>query len=134
MLFRGDNALLSMILNVMKIQYVNRLDTEVVRIGREAPRLAGQEKGDETSLQRGVFSKRFPKGKHPRFEFAPRDDRSSENEPNRVENDRDTSLQSWKFLTLFLPRRSSGRRAATRAPRPRRGGGSGRGPSACGGS
>ena len=52
-----------------------------------------------------MFSKRFPREKHPRFGFAPRDDRSSKNEPNRVENDRDTSLQSWKFLTLFLPRR-----------------------------
>ena len=41
---------------------------------------------------------------HPRFEFAPRDDRSSKNEPNRVENDRDMSLQSWEFRTLFLPR------------------------------
>ena len=71
MLFRGDNALLSMILNVMKIQYVNRLDTEVVRIGREAPRLAGQEKGDETSLQRGVFSKRFPRGEHGTLRVRP---------------------------------------------------------------
>ena len=49
----------------------------------------GQEKGDSTSLQRGFFSKRFPRRKHPRFEFAPRDDRSSKHEPNRVENDRD---------------------------------------------
>ena len=52
-----------------------------------------------------MFSKRRPREKHPRFEFAPRDDRSSKNEPKRVENDRDTSLQSWEFLTLFLPRR-----------------------------
>ena len=37
-----------------------------------------------------VCSKRFPRGKHPGFEFAPRDDRSSQNEPKRVENDRDT--------------------------------------------
>ena len=51
-----------------------------------------------------MFSKRSPREKHPRFEFAPRDDRSSKNEPKRVENDRDTSLQSWKSLTLFLPR------------------------------
>ena len=36
-----------------------------------------------------VFSKRPPRGKHPRFEFAPRDDRSSKNEPKRVETDRD---------------------------------------------
>ena len=54
-----------------------------------------------------VFSKRYPREKHPRFEFAPRDDRSSKNEPKRVENDRDTSLQSRTFLTLFLPRRST---------------------------
>ena len=54
-----------------------------------------------------VFSKQSPRGKHPRFEFVPRDDRSSKNEPNRVENDRDMSLQSWEFLTLFLPRSSS---------------------------
>ena len=32
----------------------------------------------------------IPRRKHPRFEFAPRDDRSSKNEPNRVEIDRDT--------------------------------------------
>jgi hypothetical protein len=30
--------------------------------------------------------------KHPRFESAPRDDRSSKNQPKRVENDRDKSL------------------------------------------
>ena len=53
MLFRGDNALLSMILNVMKIQYVNRLDTEVVRIGREAPRL-GCVIGDAEDLTASV--------------------------------------------------------------------------------
>ena len=51
-----------------------------------------------------MFSKRFQRGKHPRFEFAPRDDRSSKNEPKRAENDRATSLQSWECLTLFLPR------------------------------
>ena len=35
-------------------------------------------------------SKQRPRGMPPRFEFAPRDDRSSKNEPKRVENDRDT--------------------------------------------
>ena len=64
-----------------------------------------------------VFSKRFPKEKHPRFELAPRDDRSSKNEPKRVENDRDTSLQSWEFLTLFPPRREAPRRAPAGARR-----------------
>ena len=39
-----------------------------------------------------AFSKRYPRGKPPRFEFAPRHDRSSKNEPHRVENDRATSL------------------------------------------
>ena len=32
------------------------------------------------------------KGRHPRFAFAPRDDRSSKNERHRVEHDRDTRL------------------------------------------
>ena len=35
-------------------------------------------------------SKQRPRDKHPRFEFAPRDDRSSKNEPKRLETDRDT--------------------------------------------
>ena len=30
--------------------------------------------------------------------------RSSKNKPNRAGNDRDGSFQSWKCLTLFLPR------------------------------
>ena len=37
-----------------------------------------------------VVSKHRPREKHSRFEFAPRDDRSSQNEPKRVETDRDT--------------------------------------------
>ena len=47
---------------------------------------------------------RVPEKKHPRVESAPRDDRSSKNEPKRAETDRDTSLQSWKVRTLVLPR------------------------------
>ena len=37
-----------------------------------------------------VFSKQFPRGKHPRFEFAPGEERSSKHEPHRGEIDRDT--------------------------------------------
>ena len=36
-----------------------------------------------------------------RFEFAPRDDRSSKNEPNRVETDRDTSLAKLEMSHPF---------------------------------
>ncbi|KAH8050609.1 hypothetical protein JL722_11265 [Aureococcus anophagefferens] len=64
MLFRGDNALLSMILNVMKIQYVNRLDTEVVRIGREAPRLGcviGDAEDLTASVARDLRKRDLPK-------------------------------------------------------------------------
>ena len=50
----------------------------------------GRETGHSTSLQRGVFSKHLPRGKHPCFGFAPKDDRSSKSEPHRVEHDRDT--------------------------------------------
>ena len=46
-------------------------------------RWPGQDTGDST----WVFSKGLPRGTRPRFEFAPRDDRSSKNEPNRVEHD-----------------------------------------------
>ena len=63
---------------------------------------AGKECFDVASTW--VISKQRPRGTHPRFEVAPRDDRSSKNEPKRVENDRDASLQSWDFLSLFLPR------------------------------
>ena len=43
-----------------------------------------------------MFLKQRPREEHPRFEFAPRDARSSKNEPNRAENDRDTTVfKSW---------------------------------------
>ena len=75
---------------------------------RRGERAAGQEQGDQTSLQRVFFSKQRPKETHPRFEFAPRDDRSSKNEPNRVEIDRDTRFRKvGQRLTLVLPRSPS---------------------------
>ena len=58
--------------------------------------LAGQETGDSTSLQRGCFRSDSREERMARFEFVPRDGRSSKNEPKRVENDRATSLlKSW---------------------------------------
>ena len=51
----------------------------------------GQQKGDSMSLQRDCSARAFQK-QHPRFESAPRDDRSSKNQPKRAENDRDRSL------------------------------------------
>jgi hypothetical protein len=39
-----------------------------------------------------VFRARAFRKKHPRFETVPRDDRSSKNQPKRVENGRDMSL------------------------------------------
>ena len=53
---------------------------------------AGQEKGDSTSLQRECSARARFGNQHPRFESAPRDDRSSKNQPKRAENDRDRSL------------------------------------------
>ena len=53
---------------------------------------AGQEQGDSTSPQRGCSRSESREESMARFEFAPRDDRSSKNEPNRVENDRDRRL------------------------------------------
>ena len=47
----------------------------------------------------------IPRGKHPRLGFVPRDDRSSKNEPNRLENDRDMSLQSLDISHPVPPRR-----------------------------
>ena len=55
-----------------------------------------------------MFRARAFRKKHPRVESAPRDDRSSEFNYKRVENDRDMSLLSWKFRTLFLPRSMAG--------------------------
>ena len=52
----------------------------------------GAAKGDSTSLQRESSARARCKRKHPRFESAPRDDRSSKNKPKRVENGRDMSL------------------------------------------
>ena len=57
----------------------------------DAASLSGQDKGDSTSLQRECSARAFRK-QHPRVESAPRDDRSSKNQPKRAENDRDRSL------------------------------------------
>ena len=51
-----------------------------------------------------MFRARAFRKQYPRFESAPRDDRSSKSQPKRVENGRDRSLQSWEFRTLLLPR------------------------------
>ena len=59
---------------------------------REDARAPGQDKGDSTSLQRECSARARSGKKHPRFESAPRDDRSSKNQPKRVENGRDMSL------------------------------------------
>ena len=70
-----------------KARVMARLTTAIEARRRDAAALgsarskAGQETGDSTSLQRGCFMEQFSKEKHPRFEFAPRDDRSSKNEP-----------------------------------------------------
>ena len=53
---------------------------------------AGQQKGDSTSLQRECSARARSETKHPSFETVPRDDRSSKNQPKRVENGRDMSL------------------------------------------
>ena len=53
---------------------------------------SGRERGDSTSLQRDFFRARAFREKHPRFETAPRDDRSSENQPKRAERGRERSL------------------------------------------
>ena len=53
---------------------------------------AGQDKGDSTSLQRECFARARSGKKHPRFETVPRDDRSSKNQPKRVEIGRARSL------------------------------------------
>ena len=50
----------------------------------------GQHMGDSTSLRRGCSRSDAREASMARFEFAPRDARSSKNEPKRVENDRDT--------------------------------------------
>ena len=50
----------------------------------------GQEEGDPTSLQRGCLRSKAREKSMARFEFAPGDDRSSKNEPSRVESNRDT--------------------------------------------
>ena len=54
---------------------------------------SGRENIDSSSLRHECRARAFQK-KHPRVESAPRDDRLSKNEPKRVENDRDRSLQS----------------------------------------
>ena len=53
---------------------------------------AARDKGDSTSLQREFSACARSGKKHPRFETVPRDDRSSKNQPKRVENGRDKSL------------------------------------------
>ena len=79
-----------------------RDDDARVEVSRPADR-AGTGSFDVASTW--VFSKRCPRDKHPRLGFAPRDDRSSKNEPNRVENDRDTRFYKvGQRLTRFLPR------------------------------
>ena len=75
-----------------------------------SPLMAAAVRGHVQGRKR-VIQRRFnvggleatPERKHPCFKFALRDDRSSKNEPKRVENDQDTSLQSWEFLTLSCP-------------------------------
>ena len=52
----------------------------------------GQDKGDSTSLQRECSRARAFRKQHPCFESAPRDDRSSKNQPKRVETGRARSL------------------------------------------
>ena len=54
--------------------------------------LPGQHKSDSSSLQCECFARARYRKTHPRFETVPRDDRSSKNQPKRVENGRDMSL------------------------------------------
>jgi len=60
-----------------------------VAVALAAVSTQGKDKGDSM------------KGKHPCFEFAPRDDRSSKNEPNRAENDRDRRFQKVGHVSPF---------------------------------
>ena len=57
-----------------------------------------------------MFRARAFRKKHPRVESAPRDDRSSKNQPKRAENDRG-AFEVGEFRTLFLPRLFAGRLA-----------------------
>ena len=73
-------------------------------VARELPQQfeTGQDKGDSTSLPRGCARSESREERMARFEFVPRDDRSSKNEPKRVETDRDTTvLQSWPMSHPF---------------------------------
>ena len=56
------------------------------------PSRPGREKSDSSSLQRECSARARSGKNHPRFEAVPRDDRSSKNQPKRVENGRDRSL------------------------------------------
>ena len=62
---------------------------DLVCLNTESTPFAGQDAGDSTSLQRGWSRSNAREERMARFGFAPRDDRSSRNEPHRVENDRD---------------------------------------------
>ena len=77
----------------------------------------GQEQGDPTSLQRGCSRSDSREASMARFEFAPRDDRSSKNEPNRVEHDRGRSLAK---LDMSHPFPAQARSSSRRRPRPSR--------------
>ena len=52
----------------------------------------GPHEGDATSLQRECAARARSGKKRPRFEAVPRDDRSSKNQPKRVEHGRERSL------------------------------------------
>ena len=67
-----------------------------------------------------VSSKQRPREKHPRFEFVPRDDRSSKDEPKRVENDRDRRFYKLEHVSPFSCPGTTAASGTTRgASRPR---------------
>ena len=75
---------------------------------------ARAEKGWFDVSETWMFSKRFSRGTHPRFEFAPRDDRSSKNEPNRAGNDRDMRFSKVGNVSPFPPPPGRGQRVRAR--------------------
>ena len=61
-----------------------------VKPDRDAPSHVEDRAGHRVVASTWVFSEQRPRTSMARFGFAPRDDRSSKNEPKRVGNDRDT--------------------------------------------
>ena len=75
---------------------------------------SGREMRDSTSLQRGRSRSHSREDSMARLGFAPRDDRLSKTEPNRVETDRDTRFSFKKLAHVSrLSRPGSTTRSST---------------------